>query len=160
MGWRRPSMRKQDWVNQQSHRAPKRPPWHKKRIDTSLVWKSQGTDRIKNKLCLHPKLHWKNRAKIQHEQLHSQSYTRWPSYTTVTPNVSNRNPGKGRHNKVLYREAVGCLIYAGITTSPNISYAVGQVSRFCENPGKPHWTAVKHIISSRHKKSRYLFPRR
>lgn len=46
-----------------------------------------------------------------------------------------------------YREAVGCLIYAAITVRPDISYAVGRVSRFCEIPGRPHWSAVKHILS-------------
>lgn len=45
-----------------------------------------------------------------------------------------------------YRDAVGCLIYAAITVRQDISYAVRQVSRFCENPGRPHWSAVKHIL--------------
>ena len=54
---------------------------------------------------------------------------------------------KEEMKKKPYREAVGCLIYAAITVRPDISYAVGQVSRFCENPGKPHWSAVKHILS-------------
>ena len=31
--------------------------------------------------------------------------------------------------------------------SPDISFAVGQSVRFCKNPGKAHWAAVKRILS-------------
>ena len=45
-----------------------------------------------------------------------------------------------------YREAVGSLMYAAIGTRPDISFAVNQVARFCDNPGPPHWEAVKRIF--------------
>ena len=31
-------------------------------------------------------------------------------------------------------------------TRPDICFAVGMVSRYQSNPGKKHWTSVKHII--------------
>uniref|UniRef100_A0A5S6Q3G3 Reverse transcriptase Ty1/copia-type domain-containing protein n=1 Tax=Trichuris muris TaxID=70415 RepID=A0A5S6Q3G3_TRIMR len=37
--------------------------------------------------------------------------------------------------KVPYREAVGCLIYLSQGRCPDISHAVGVVSRFCDDPG-------------------------
>jgi hypothetical protein len=37
-------------------------------------------------------------------------------------------------------------MYAMIATRPDIAYAVGIVSRFMHNPGRPHWNAVKHIF--------------
>ena len=40
-----------------------------------------------------------------------------------------------------YCEAVGSLMYAALGTCPDISYAVSTVSRFCSNPGTPHWEA-------------------
>ena len=46
---------------------------------------------------------------------------------------------------VPYREAVGSLMYASLTTRPNISYTVSTVSRFSSKPGIPHWDAVKRI---------------
>ena len=46
-----------------------------------------------------------------------------------------------------YREAVGCLMYLANTTRPDISFAVGQVARFCSNPGKAHWAAVTRILA-------------
>lgn len=45
-----------------------------------------------------------------------------------------------------YREAVGSLLYIAICTRPDISYAVGVLSRFSSNPGMKHWTAVKHLM--------------
>jgi hypothetical protein len=46
-----------------------------------------------------------------------------------------------------YREAVGSLMYLTVATRPDISYSVGQVSQFCENPEPSHWEAVKRILS-------------
>lgn len=48
---------------------------------------------------------------------------------------------------VPYREAVGCLLYLSITCRPDISYAVNQVAKFCQNPGRARWSAVKRILS-------------
>ena len=44
-----------------------------------------------------------------------------------------------------YREAIGSLMYASLATCPDISYAVATVSRFSNNPGMPHWEAIKRI---------------
>lgn len=49
-------------------------------------------------------------------------------------------------NKVPYASAVGSLMYAMICTRPDISHAVGVVSRYMSNPGKQHWEAVKWIL--------------
>ena len=37
-------------------------------------------------------------------------------------------------------------MYAMLCTRPDICLAVGMVSRYQSNPGREHWTAVKHII--------------
>jgi hypothetical protein len=46
-----------------------------------------------------------------------------------------------------YREAVGCLLYLSITCRPDISFVVSQVAKFCQNPGRAHWIAVKRVLS-------------
>lgn len=46
-----------------------------------------------------------------------------------------------------YKEAIGSLIYLTTCSRPDIAYAVGQAARFCQNPGKAHWAAVKRILS-------------
>lgn len=45
----------------------------------------------------------------------------------------------------LYRSIVGSLRYL-VHTRPNISFAVGYVSRFMERPTTEHMVAVKHIL--------------
>jgi len=45
-----------------------------------------------------------------------------------------------------YRQAVGCLLWLAMGTRPDIAYAVSQVARFCENPGREHWEAVQRIF--------------
>jgi transposase InsO family protein len=45
-----------------------------------------------------------------------------------------------------YRNAVGALVYAATGTRPDIANAVGNVSKFLENPGEMHWKAVKRIL--------------
>ena len=41
---------------------------------------------------------------------------------------------------------MGSLLYAAIATRPDISYAVGAVSKFCAAPSTSHLTAVKRIL--------------
>lgn len=47
---------------------------------------------------------------------------------------------------VPYRQAVGSLMYAAVVSRPDITYAVSNVSRFLDKPGKEHWMAVKKIL--------------
>lgn len=46
-----------------------------------------------------------------------------------------------------YQSAVGSLLYLSTRTRPDISFAVGNVARFCSKPTKDHWTAVKRIFA-------------
>ena len=48
--------------------------------------------------------------------------------------------------KVPYHEAIGSLMYASVTTGPDISFAVTTLSQFLENPGVGHWEGVKRIF--------------
>ena len=45
-----------------------------------------------------------------------------------------------------YASVVGSLMYVMLCTIPDICYSVGIVSRYQSNPGREHWTAVKHIL--------------
>ena len=45
-----------------------------------------------------------------------------------------------------YQSFVGSLLYAAITTHPDITQAVGVVSKFCANPTQRHLTAAKRIL--------------
>lgn len=48
--------------------------------------------------------------------------------------------------KIPYSSAVGSLMYAMVSTRPDIAHAVGVVSKFLSNPGRDHWEAVKWIL--------------
>jgi hypothetical protein len=61
-----------------------------------------------------------------------------------------QSPSTARHfedmRNVPYREAIGSLMYAAQGTRPDISFAVSFLSQFMQNPGRPHWEAVKRIF--------------
>ena len=54
--------------------------------------------------------------------------------------------GKALMAKVPYRELIGKLIYLAVATRPDISYAIGVLCRFVENPGPEHWGAAKRVL--------------
>jgi hypothetical protein len=45
----------------------------------------------------------------------------------------------------MYRCIMGSLIYMTVIR-PNLSYAVGMVSRFMQTPRKPHLDVMRHIL--------------
>ena len=58
----------------------------------------------------------------------------------------NSDEEKDYMSQIPYANVVGCLMYAMVCTRPDISHAVGVVSRYMENPGKEHWSAVKWVL--------------
>ncbi|MCO5583992.1 hypothetical protein L7F22_037910 [Adiantum nelumboides] len=50
--------------------------------------------------------------------------------------------------KVPYSSIVGNLMYAMVSTRPDIAFAVGVVKRYMANLEKKHWEAVKHVLRS------------
>jgi hypothetical protein len=53
---------------------------------------------------------------------------------------------KERMAKKPYQVAIGSLMYAAITTRPDISFPVQQLSQYSSNPGQEHWEAAKRVI--------------
>ena len=71
--------------------------------------------------------------------------------TATTPADINvklvKNDGVSKPvNPVNYQSMVGSLLYAAITTRPDIAQAVGAVSKFNSCPTEAHLTAVKRIF--------------
>jgi hypothetical protein len=48
--------------------------------------------------------------------------------------------------EIPYMEAIGSLMYLSVCTRPDISFAVSHLSRYSQNPGPKHWTAVKRVF--------------
>lgn len=61
---------------------------------------------------------------------------------TMSPTT---NEEKKKMEKIPYREAIGGLMYLGLTRQ-DILAAVNICARFASNPGEQHWTAVKRIF--------------
>ncbi|KAJ2994795.1 hypothetical protein NUW54_g7491 [Trametes sanguinea] len=51
-----------------------------------------------------------------------------------------------RMRRVPYKEAIGSLMYAAMGTRPDIAFAVSTLAQFSQNPGWPHWEAVKRVF--------------
>ncbi|GJT41984.1 hypothetical protein Tco_0941849 [Tanacetum coccineum] len=51
-----------------------------------------------------------------------------------------------RMKNVPYASAVGSIMYAVRCTRPDVAFAQNLTSRFQQNPGELHWTAVKNIL--------------
>ena len=45
-----------------------------------------------------------------------------------------------------YRGLIGGLLYLSVYTRPDISFSVGTLSQFLENPGMCHWIAAKRVL--------------
>ena len=45
-----------------------------------------------------------------------------------------------------YMELVGSLLYASISTRPDIAHAVAMLCRSMQNPGPAHWRAAKQVL--------------
>ncbi|GKC77815.1 retrotransposon protein, putative, ty1-copia subclass [Tanacetum coccineum] len=51
-----------------------------------------------------------------------------------------------RMQNIPYASAVGSIMYAVRCTRPDVAFAQNITSRFQQNPGDAHWTAVKNIL--------------
>ena len=50
-------------------------------------------------------------------------------------------------NRVPYSKAIGSILWLAVISRPDITYAVGILLQFIQNPGPVHWEGVKRIIS-------------
>ena len=105
-------------------------------------------DRKRGKLCLSQRQYLKK--VLQRFGMTEQSK---PVSTPLAPHFklsSSLSPSTDEEreymSKVPYSNAVGSLMYAMVCTRPDISQAVGVVSRYMHDPGKEHWQAVKWIL--------------
>ncbi|KAJ9558377.1 hypothetical protein OSB04_012991 [Centaurea solstitialis] len=58
--------------------------------------------------------------------------------------VSSQDQDKMR--SVSYASAIGSIMYAMLCTRPDVAYLVSVTSRYQQNPGEPHWVAVKNVL--------------
>ena len=57
-----------------------------------------------------------------------------------------KSEGEEKVDQGMYQSAVGSLLYLSTGTRPDITFAVSKVAKFCSDPDKCHWIAVKRIL--------------
>ena len=70
-------------------------------------------------------------------------------YSHLSPEMcpSTAEEEQQEMSRTPYLEAIGSLLHLSNLTRCDIAFAVGQASRYSNNPGKAHWNAVKRIIA-------------
>jgi hypothetical protein len=66
-----------------------------------------------------------------------------------TPMIPNVRPTTGDHLKDTdkpYTSAIGSLMYASVSTRPDIAYAVNSLAQFNKEPKEVHWESVLRIV--------------
>ncbi|XP_062104486.1 secreted RxLR effector protein 161-like [Humulus lupulus] len=53
---------------------------------------------------------------------------------------------KRKMEEIPYAKAIGSVMYAMISTRPDIAYVVSTLSRFMSNPGEDHWKGLKWLL--------------
>jgi hypothetical protein len=47
---------------------------------------------------------------------------------------------------VPYHALLGSIMYAAVSSQPDIAFTIGKLSHHCVNPGEAHWTAAKQVL--------------
>ena len=68
-----------------------------------------------------------------------------PIDTPTDPNMKFENVGYELEYVTMYRQLVGSLIYLTITR-PHLSYAIGFMSQFMQNPCEGHLDVVQRVL--------------
>jgi len=69
-----------------------------------------------------------------------------PTPVDISVKLQKDDKSSKQVNPVLYQSIVGSLLYAAISTRPDIAQAVGVVSKFNSRPTEAHLTAAKRIL--------------
>jgi len=85
-------------------------------------------------------------GEIQHERSTTSYHSFSGSLQIIFQAVFKITSRGERDVSSTYASAVGSLMYAMISSRPDIAYAVSTVSRFMSNSKKQHWEAVKWVL--------------
>nr|GEU87948.1 zinc finger, CCHC-type [Tanacetum cinerariifolium] len=69
-----------------------------------------------------------------------------PVYTHVDLTVKFRHNKRTSVSQLEYSRAIGCLMYAMISTRSDITFVAGKLSRYTSNPSALHWQALDRVF--------------
>nr|KAJ0218783.1 hypothetical protein LSAT_V11C300120880 [Lactuca sativa] len=71
---------------------------------------------------------------------------RSPVSTPIDPSLKLLPNKESPVSQLEYSRDIGCLMYAMISTRPDIAYVMGRLSRYTSNPSSHHWQAVSRVF--------------
>ena len=69
-----------------------------------------------------------------------------PNQTLSKADCPTTHADRTEMAKLPYRAVVGAVMFAMLMTRPDLAFAIGLLSRFCSNPGMPHWLAALRML--------------
>ena len=70
--------------------------------------------------------------------------SRQPFYKAQSPGADTEEAR--RMQSLPYRELIGTLLWIANGTRPDISYAVGTLAKYTNNPAELHWKALLRVL--------------
>ena len=55
-------------------------------------------------------------------------------------------PGEHPFNSRMYQKAIHSILYATLSTRPDITYAPAALGKYAAQPSTLHWEAMKHLL--------------
>ena len=68
------------------------------------------------------------------------------SSTPIVATLYRRLPDEPEFDKAIYCQAVGSIMYAALSTRPDLTHAISLLGRYACDPSIHHWNAVKRLL--------------
>ena len=93
-------------------------------------------------------LHLSQQTYVEALMSQYKEYIRGPRTLPIGCGIQlNREQGEVKPTSLPYSSLVGSLLYLAVCTRPDVSFAVGTLSKFISCPGREHWRAAIDTLS-------------
>jgi len=114
---------------------------------TSILGMKISHDRATRMICLSQPGYIRSILEDFHMADCNPTLTPMDEHLKLSVSMSPRMPEEKLGMRVVpYRELVSKLLYLAIATRPDITYTVGVLCQFMENPGQDHWDMAKRVL--------------
>ena len=69
-----------------------------------------------------------------------------PNHNLTRDLINEKDSLRTKVDITRYRQVIGKLIYLMTCTRPDISYSIGVLARFMQDPRELHWRCLKRIL--------------
>ena len=112
-----------------------------------ILWMQIHQDKKDRKICLFKKNYLQNILWHFNKKVLNPISTLFPNNYKLSSSMSPSNEAKRmKMSWASYASMMGSFMYAMICTRPNITQAMGTISRFMTDRSREHWNAIKRIL--------------